>query len=73
MEVYRSGQEYIRGRDEEMAFVMLMRYCNILTFLQKKPDYRSKEAELKPLFGGNEYLLNALNTAEKLKKGLTER
>lgn len=73
MELYRSAQESFRGGDEEMAFIFFMRYCHIIKSLQKRGDYRSKEAELKPLFGGNEYLCNALDTAEVLRASLIER
>lgn len=73
MEIYRAAQSAELGGDEELAFIMYMRYCNIIKSLQKKPDYRLKQAELSQLFGGNQYVMLALDTAEILRKSLLAR
>lgn len=73
MEVYQAAQSAYSGGDEELSFIFYMRYCNIIKSLQKKADYRSKRSELTALFGGNDNLLNALNTAEALQKSLIAR
>lgn len=72
-EIYRCAQSAYYGGDEELAFIMYMRYCNVIKSLQKKADFRSKQTELTALFGGNDCVLNALNTAEVLRKSLLAR
>ncbi len=73
MEIYRAAQSAERGGDEELAFILYMRYINIIKSLQKKADFRNKQAELTEMFGGNKNLLNALDTAEALQKSLIPR
>lgn len=71
--IYTAAQEANRGGDEELAFIFYMRYITIIKSLQKKADYRNKQTELTAMFGGNDSLLNALNTAEVLRKSLIAR
>lgn len=73
VEIYRAAQSAERGGDEELAFILYMRYINIIKSLQKKADFRNKQAELTEMFGGNKNLLNALDTAEALQKSLIPR
>lgn len=72
-EIYLAAQSAYRGGDEELAFILYMRFCHIIGSLQKKDDFRKKQTELTSLFGGNECLRNALNTAEVLRKSLIAR
>lgn len=72
-EIYLAAQSAYRGGDEELAFILYMRFCHIVGSLQKKEDFRKKQTELTALLGGNECLRNALNTAEILRKSLIER
>ncbi|KAG4072222.1 hypothetical protein HA402_007632 [Bradysia odoriphaga] len=71
--IYVAAQEADRGGDEELAFIFYMRYITIIKSLQKKADFRSKQTELSALFGGNDCLRNALNTAEALRRSLISR
>ena len=58
--------------DEERAYVLFMKYFNVVTFLKKTADYRKQKAYFDDLLGAKN-LLQAIDRAEKLSAGLKER
>ena len=58
--------------DEERAYVLFMKYFNVVTFLKKSADYKKQKAYFDDLLGVKN-LLQAIDRAEKLSESLKER
>lgn len=58
--------------DEERAYVLFMKYFNVVTFLKKTADYKKQKAYFDDLLGSKN-LMQAIDRAEKLSEGLKER
>ena len=58
--------------DEERAYVLFMKYFNVVTFLKKTADYKKQKAYYDDLLGVKNLML-AIEKAEKLSGALKER
>ena len=58
--------------DEERAYVLFMKYFNVVTFLKKTADYKKQKVYYDDLLGVKN-LMHAIDKAEKLSGALKER
>ncbi|XP_052786625.1 ubiquitin carboxyl-terminal hydrolase 8-like [Mya arenaria] len=59
-------------QDEERAYVLFMKYFNVVTYLKKTSDYRKEKTYYDNLLGSKN-LLSAIDNAEQLSGSLKER
>lgn len=59
--------------DEETSYVMYMKFMNMMTELQKMPDYKKEKTLILKLIGNNSVIHSHFDRMEKLKKSLIER
>ncbi|CAG2225089.1 UBP5 [Mytilus edulis] len=58
--------------DEERAYVLYMKYFNVVTFLKKTPEYKKQKQYYDSLLG-QKNLLKSIDKAEELAESLKER
>ncbi|XP_074661090.1 ubiquitin carboxyl-terminal hydrolase 8-like isoform X2 [Tubulanus polymorphus] len=70
--VFRSAEDHAVETDEEKAYVLYMKFFNIIACVKKTSDYRKNEKFYRELIG-TANLIKAINEAEILSKSLKER
>ncbi|XP_064645435.1 ubiquitin carboxyl-terminal hydrolase 8-like isoform X2 [Lineus longissimus] len=70
--VYSTAVDAQKKGDEEKAYVMFMKYFNIITLVKKSPDFR-KNAEFFNKLISTSNSLKAIEAAEKLSTSLKDR
>lgn len=71
--VLREAEKSIRNGDEEMAYVFLMKYFNLLQMVQKRPDYIANRRYVQEMLGGNHRVNEIFDQLEQIKKSLEKR
>lgn len=61
------------NRDEEMSYVLYMKFMNLLSKLQKNPDFSKQKGLITKMIGTNNDISKHLDHMEKLKASLKER
>uniref|UniRef100_A0A034VW25 Ubiquitin carboxyl-terminal hydrolase n=1 Tax=Bactrocera dorsalis TaxID=27457 RepID=A0A034VW25_BACDO len=69
----READKYYREGDEELAYVLYMKYFNLLHCIHRKPDYAEHKQTVRLALGGNSNNKLTMNKLEELSTSLTRR
>lgn len=69
----READKYYREGDEELAYVLYMKYFNLLHCIHRKPDYAEHKQNVRQALGGNSNNKLTMNKLEELSTSLTRR
>ncbi|XP_017466689.1 PREDICTED: ubiquitin carboxyl-terminal hydrolase 8 isoform X1 [Rhagoletis zephyria] len=69
----READKYYREGDEELAYVLYMKYFNLLHCIHKKPDYPELKHTVRQALGGNSNNKVTMNKLELLNSSLSRR
>ncbi|XP_011189525.2 ubiquitin carboxyl-terminal hydrolase 8 isoform X1 [Zeugodacus cucurbitae] len=69
----READKYYREGDEELAYVLYMKYFNLLHCIHRKPDYAEHKQTVRQALGGNSNNKLTMNKLEELSSSLTRR
>jgi hypothetical protein len=59
--------------DEETSYVLYMKFMNMMSELQKLPDFKKEKILIGKMIGNNTVICNYMDRLEKLQKSLKER
>lgn len=68
--LFEAAHEQLKRGDKEEAYIMIMRYLNVVAFIQKSDDFTNHPKYYKAMMGKQPLL--ALNLAEELQRFLSE-
>lgn len=71
--MYRHAEEFILDGDEEKAYVLLMRYMELLLSNQKKPGFKKHQKYIEDLLGGNAGVQATFDKLDFLARNLEKR
>lgn len=71
--VLKESRDKLREGDEEMAYVFLLQYFNLVTLIQNRPDYSREKQFVQELLGSNSRIMEQMNQLEQLQKSLKKR
>ncbi|XP_053969324.1 ubiquitin carboxyl-terminal hydrolase 8 isoform X1 [Anastrepha ludens] len=69
----READKYFREGDEELAYVLYMKYFNLLHCIHLKPDYPEHKQTVRQILGGNSNNKLTMNKLEQLSSSLSRR
>ncbi|XP_041356247.1 ubiquitin carboxyl-terminal hydrolase 8-like [Gigantopelta aegis] len=70
--MYKEAERLDSLQDEERAYVLYMKYFNVIQQAKKKPDYKKQKEYFDSLIG-KRAILKAIDRAEKLAESLKDR
>lgn len=71
--VLKEATKQLNNGDEELAYVYLMKYFSILTFIKTTPDYSSQKKYIMLMLGTNDKCSGHFELLERLQTSLLER
>lgn len=71
--MYTQANKAIEDDDEEMAYVYLMKYFQLIEFCQKAKDFKREEQFIRKLLGKNTDIRARMDRLQKIQKSLIER
>lgn len=70
--VYKKGEDLLTQGNEESAYIMFMRYINIITAIQKTSEFRKNEASLSQMVDSS-HQRTAVDMIRQLRQSLKKR
>lgn len=69
----KDGQDKLGEGDEELAYVLLMKYFNLLQLIQKRQDYVHDKQFINAVWGFNSRVSEQMDQLEQIKRSLEMR
>ncbi|CRK98995.1 CLUMA_CG011986, isoform B [Clunio marinus] len=69
----RKAEEMKVHGDEEQSYILYMKFMNLLSKLQKFPDYKKNKHQISEMLGSNEVITSYMDVLESLSNSLKER
>lgn len=73
IKLLEEAKKYQNNNDYDNAYILVGRYLNLFTQMQKKPDYHQQKNYIKSTLGGNETQQRVLKQMEQLQNLILKR